>query len=199
MSPENEDPQFWDERYRANQMPWHLEGVPAPLQKWLDETPPGSVLIPGCGAGQGVSAFAEAGWDVTGIEFSREALQHARKRLGNLADRILLADFFQHDFAGKHFTVVYERTFLCALPLARRPDYTDRIHSLLEPEGQLIGAFFYGYDEDPPPNPIAPGDEVELFGSHFILEEDGSIGNSLALFEGRERWQRWRKKTNPAG
>lgn len=194
MTEENENPAYWNQRYRENRMPWDLEGVPFPLQKWLEKSPPGAVLIPGCGAGQGIAAFAEAGWDVTAVEFSREAIHHARRRLGDLADRIIFDDFYQHDFAKKRFSAVYERTFLCAQPLARRPDYVQRIHSLLEPEGQLLGAFFYGYEEEPPPHPLAPGDEFELFGPLFTQEEDEAIQDSIPLFVGRERWQRWRKK-----
>ena len=59
-------------------------------------------------------AFAEHGDDVLGIDFSDAALERSSRMLGKLAHRVRKADFFA--LAAAPFELVYERTFLCALP-----------------------------------------------------------------------------------
>src|SRR5438128_1455639 len=78
-------PEFWDVRYAAGQTPWDFHGVPAALREFLETSQPGSVLIPGCGAGYEVRAFDETGWKVTAIDFSPVAVERARSELGALA------------------------------------------------------------------------------------------------------------------
>jgi SAM-dependent methyltransferase len=194
MNEEPEKPPFWDERYLAGKTPWHMEDVPDALRRFLHRNPPSSVLIPGCGAGQGITAFVDAGWEVTGIDFSRGAIQEARQRIGPKSDLIVHGDFFRYPFEGRRFSVIYERTFLCALSPYLRTDYIRRMWSLLEPEGRLVGAFFYGEEDDPPPYPLGPGEKESLFPPRFHLEREEEISNSLPMFAGRERWQEWRRQ-----
>ncbi len=56
------------------------------------------MLIPGCGADYEVRAFHEAGDHVTAIDFSPAAVEQAKKQLGGLGERVILGDFFVHDF-----------------------------------------------------------------------------------------------------
>lgn len=187
-------PDFWNSRYKASNTPWDFGGIPGNLRAFLKRTPKGrpKVLIPGCGTGHEIKPFADAGYDVTAIDFSPEAVQRARENAGPaLAGRILLGDFFTHDFGTTIFDVIYERTFLCSLPPERRPFYRDRVATLLRRGGDFIGYFYY---KDPdlaagPPFGFAWGTSDELFGRHFLLTKDVPVSDSLPLFAGRERWQ----------
>jgi SAM-dependent methyltransferase len=184
-------PEFWDVRYAAGETPWDFHGVPAALKGFLKTSLPGTVLIPGCGAAHEVRAFHEAGWKVTAIDFSPVAVERARSELGTLANRIVLGDFFTHDFGSRRLDVIYERTFLCALPPDLWPAYIKRMTQLLRPGGKLVGTFLYGEEHDPPPYPLTPEKAHELFKEKFSLVKSSPVTDSLPMFADSERWHEW--------
>ncbi|HAO78259.1 MAG TPA: SAM-dependent methyltransferase [Verrucomicrobia subdivision 3 bacterium] len=186
--------EFWDSRYRAGKMPWDFGGIPAALAAYLKTTTPRRALIPGCGSGYEVRAFHEHGWDVLATDYSPAAIERARQVLGALADKVVLADFFAHDFGRQKFDVIYERTFLCSLPPEIWPQYAQRMAELLADGGELIGLFFYGQEDEPPPYPLTEKEAQELFSKHSPHIVDEPVSDSLPLFAGRERWQVWRRK-----
>ena len=186
-------PAFWNQRYASAETPWVLHKIPATLRSFLKRTrAPGRVLIPGCGTDHGViKAFADAGFEVTAIDFSPVALGETKKALGNFDGKIMRADFFKSDF-GRCFDLVYERTFFCAMHPRRWPQYSKRVAQLLRPRGKLMGVFFYGTEPDPPPYPLSETKAAEIFGKHFRLTRDAKVSDSVTMFAGRERWQEWR-------
>lgn len=196
-------PDFWNTRYRSDKIPWDFGGVPAALQEYLRRKPKGSnpaarnrVLIPGCGSGYEIKAFAEAGYDVTAIDLATAAVDRARKTAGpGLSKHIITGDFFKHDFAAASFDLIYERTFVCALLPDRRPAYRDRVASLLKYRGTLLGYFYYKPPvlEEGPPFGFAWGTADELFARHFLLGKDEPVSDSLPVFAGHERWQEWHR------
>lgn len=186
-------PSFWEERYQSENMPWDCHGVPAEVIHFLKSVkPPGRVLIPGCGSAYEVKAFLEAGWDAWGIDFSEAAVKRAQGILGNHGDRILLGDFFTHEF-DQPFDWVYERSFLCALPPRLRKAYACRISDLLVPEGRLVGFFLYGATFDGPPFPLQHVEEAKQLLCHFELIEDLDVKGSSSVSDGKERWEQWEK------
>lgn len=133
---------------------------------------------------------------MTAIDFSPPAVSRARSHLPlSLAERVVEGDFFTHDFSTAPFDVVYERTFLCALPPALWPALVARTASLLKPGGTLVGLYFFGEKDDGPPFGLAPEDPARLFEGHFVRVDDRSVAaeESLPLFAGRERWQERRR------
>jgi SAM-dependent methyltransferase len=184
-------PEFWNVRYASGETPWDFHGVPAALNAFLKQSQPESVLIPGCGAAYEVRAFHETGWNVTAIDFSRVAVERARSELETLANCVVQGDFFTHDFCGKRFDVIYERTFLCALPSRLWPAYVDRMTELLRPNGKLVGIFLYGEEYEPPPYPLNADKARELLEGSFSLIKTLPVSDSLPLFAGKEFWQEW--------
>ncbi|HUG11118.1 MAG TPA: methyltransferase domain-containing protein [Opitutaceae bacterium] len=192
MAEDPTDAAFWDKRYEAHRMPWDFHGVPGDLKRFLaaQSSTRGRVLIPGCGSGYEVTAFAKAGWDVIAIDFSAAAVVRARDVVGPaLADRIVLGDFFAHPFAPASFDAIYERTFLCALPPARWPEIATRLATLLKPGGLLFGFYLFAGKEDGPPFGLKPDETTALFDGPFTLVADEAVADSLPLFQGAERWQ----------
>jgi SAM-dependent methyltransferase len=191
-------PGFFDARYAAGQTPWDYGGVPSALKRFLDEHPgPGRALVPGCGFAYEIEAFVSARWEAIGIDFSSVAVAHARQRLARLAGTVINGDFFCYPFRERSFDLIYERTFLCALPPECRPCYAQRSASLLVPSGLLCGFFFMGPETAPPPYPIAQAQLDALLGGSFGMAEDRAVEDSVPLFAGKERWQVWsRKVTN---
>ena len=194
-SPSN--PQYWSHRYESGATPWDFGGAPADLKTYLKRHPKGGrVLIPGCGSGYEAKAFADAGYEVTAMDFSPAAVERARKVVGPaLAKNILLGDFFHYQFAARDFDVIYERTFICSFHPDRREAYRDQIASLLKYRGSLLGYFYYQTPviADGPPFGFAWGTADELFSRYFLLVKDTPVADSLPIFAGRERWQEWHR------
>ncbi|HEY5894631.1 MAG TPA: methyltransferase [Chthoniobacterales bacterium] len=186
-------PRFWDERYAARQTPWDFGGVPRALREFLSRGKPGKVLIPGCGCGHEVRAFAQAGWDVDALDFSAEAVRLARGWLGEHGRFVRNVDFFSEN-PNARFDLIYERTFLCALPRNLWPAWAERVAHCLSQGGRLAGFFFVGEEPNPPPTPLAPGELEALLAGQFTLIEKTTVSDSLPLFIGRETWQVWRKR-----
>lgn len=189
-------PDFWNSRYAAGQTPWDFGGVPAATRDFLRRRLKGGnrVLIPGCGSGYEIKAFAEAGYDVVAIDLAPLAVARAREQVGAaLANRVVLGDFFHYDFGPAKFDYVYERTFLCSLHPDQRIAYRGRIAQLLKYRGSLLGHFYYQTPDlaGGPPYGFAWGTADELFARHFLLGKDVAVTDSLPLFAGRERWQEW--------
>jgi SAM-dependent methyltransferase len=188
-------PDFWTTRYAAGKTPWDFGGVPAVLKSFLARSSvPMRVLIPGCGSGYEVQAFHAAGYDVTAIDFSPAAIDQAERFLGVLAERVILGDFFTHDFGQCRFDLIYERTFLCSMAPSRWPDYVNRMADLMLPGGRLIGVFLYGQPSmSGPPFPLTDIDAERLFERRFKLLRGEVVTDSLPLFRDMERWQEWLK------
>ena len=185
----------WNKRYLNGETPWDFGGVPAALSEFLLGQPPGRVLIPGCGSGHEIGAFARAGWTVEAVDFAPEAVRRARERAGQAEGvRIRQADFFSGT-AEPPFDVVYERTFLCALPPRLRPAYAEQMARRVKPGGLLAGFFFFGPEiENGPPFPLPAETLAALLDPAFTRIKDAAVADSLPLFAGRERWQVWRRK-----
>jgi len=191
VSQDSSKPDFWNTRYRDGVTPWDAGGVPPGLARWLKKQPAGQrVLVPGCGSGYEVQYFAQHGDDVLGIDFSEPALSRARK----LALPVRQADFFA--LAEPPFDLVYERTFLCALPRSRWPQWSAQIPKLVRPGGLLAGFFFFDDNERGPPFGISMTRLHELLDPSFTLAEDEPVpaNESVPVLAGKERWQVWKRQ-----
>ena len=95
-------PEYWNARYLKDNTPWDFSGVPADLKNFLQRKGKGAkVLIPGCGSGYEVKVFAEAGYDVTAIDFApfnrrRACPPHGGPGVGRHVS--CSAMFFEYDF-----------------------------------------------------------------------------------------------------
>lgn len=192
-------PDFWNHRYASGRTPWDQGRVPAALSRYLRTHPGGGLraLVPGCGSGHEIGALAAAGYSVTAIDFSPAAIAQAKAHAAPaLADRVILGDFFSHDFSGAPFDLIYERTFLCALSPDFWPKLVARLAALLRAGGTLAGEYFFGEKDGGPPFGLDPREPAQLFDRDFNLVFDAAIpaDESLPLFAGRERWQERRRR-----
>ena len=186
---------FWEQRYRSGTTPWDFGGVPSRVTRYLESHHHGGeALIPGCGNGHEIEAFADAGFNVTAIDLAPTAVARARQNLPpTLAERVLLGDFFTHDFSPAPFDLVYERTFLCALPPEQRSAYVRRMARLLKPGGTLVGFFVLGEECGGPPYYLNAGDDRRLFGHDFVLVNEERVAEPFPLFGDAERWREYRR------
>jgi SAM-dependent methyltransferase len=187
------DPAFWDERFISGFTPWDRGGVPQALSDFAAHSPPLVTLIPGCGAAYELAALCELGWNVTAIDFSPAAVEKARAQLGPWQERVIEADFFKYD-PPQALQLIYERAFLCALPRTMWPQVAARYAQLLLPGALLAGFFFFDVNPKGPPFGITAEQLDALLTPHFERIADAAVADSIAVFEGKERWQVWRRK-----
>jgi thiopurine S-methyltransferase len=188
--------EFWDERYLAGETPWDYRGVQPEFEHYLREQPPPlRILIPGCGTSHDLRAALDLGHDPIGLDLSSAAVALARSQLADSeAWRVAEDDFFTAPLAPGSFDLIFERTFLCAIPPDLRPDYARRVSTLLKPTGRLVGFFIYGDEPDPPPYPLARDEDQTLLAPLFEQIDSQPSSAPLPFFEGMEQWQVWQKR-----
>jgi hypothetical protein len=203
--------EYWEQRYRAGDMPWE-KGAPVPgLVDFLaahPDLPRGTVGVPGCGTGHDVRAWAQAGFNTFGCDIAPGAVQQATEKTkadslspGALAlpgggnTSFQLADFLR-DEPPFQFDWLFEHTLFCAINPAERDDYVRAVLRWLKPEGQYLAVHYLILEDDNgPPFPVARDEVVRRFSPHFDLVEDW-IPRSYPNRTGCERMFWWRRNPN---
>ncbi|KAI0376135.1 S-adenosyl-L-methionine-dependent methyltransferase [Hypomontagnella monticulosa] len=166
-----------------------------------------TALVPGCGKGYDVVMLALHGFDVYGIEVSHKAVETAEayaaaelrkpsaynfssedSRSPNNAGNVkfIEGDFFKADWEKmvaadrfQGFDLIYDYTFLCALPPDMRKDWARRMGELLSPTGTLVCLEFPLYKDLK-----ALGPPWGLKGVHWNILAEG--GNGIIHEESEE-------------
>ncbi|KAJ4404324.1 hypothetical protein N0V91_006018 [Didymella pomorum] len=184
------------------------------------------VLVPGCGKGYDVALFAAYGYDAYGLEVSQHAAKAADAYLenagaGSLENEYegkdggagrgsavcLVGDFFAASVkedggawlektGGTQFDVIYDNTFLCALPPSLRPQWAQRVSALLAPNGTLICLEFPTHkpaSSGGPPWSLPPtvhsellkrpGEEISYDASGVVVATDARAANNALVRE----------------
>lgn len=107
----------------------------------------GRALVPGCGRGYAVASLAAAGYHTTGLELAASAVTAAQKYLNSvdgIATKwdVIEADFFTHSPPSGGYDLIYDCTFLCAIPPEAREKWADTMAQLLAPSGELVTLIF---------------------------------------------------------
>jgi hypothetical protein len=173
--------------------------VPQALQNFVEQAEVQAIhncLIPGCGHAHELGFLSEAGWQVTAIDFSSSAVVTAKSQVGKWSERVQQADFFKF-VPEQALTLIYERAFFCALPPVMRRAVVERWAALLPVGAKLLGFFLLddaeGASKKGPPFLTHPQEFQTLMQPYFACLEDAEVSDSLAVFEGKERWQVWQR------
>lgn len=169
---------YWDGRYRAGQTGWDMRGetpvfrglrqrgeFPVPAVQHNRAT---SMLVPGCGYGHDVLAFAQAGYAVTAVDFAAEPL---RVLSDNAARSALAVELVQADIFAlppeqftEAFDVVLEYTCYCAVSPERRASYARVVANALVPGGWLVALLFPTDGRSGgPPFTVDPAEAQKIF------------------------------------
>ncbi|MCA9512665.1 MAG: thiopurine S-methyltransferase [Myxococcales bacterium] len=185
------DPEFWLERWRTQQLGFHLpEANPLLVAHWSSLGVPtdATVLVPLCGKSRDLQWLADRGHRVVGVELAEQAARaffaeggvapHAGRGVslpwleaGRV--RIFTGDFFalaREDVAA--CAAVYDRAALIALPPALRVRYAAHLRALLAGRAPtLLVTLEYDQERVAGPPFSVPAAEVErLFGAELRVE-----------------------------
>lgn len=155
MSDRDLDASYWQDRYEQALTGWD-RGGPSPAATfflgWAQREGWRRVLVPGCGRGHEVITLAEAGLEVTAIDFAPSAVDavNARLKERNLTATVRAADVLEISFESP-FDAVYEQTCLCALPPGSWPTYERQLFRWLKPNGVLFALFMQTISIKGPP------------------------------------------------
>jgi phosphoglycolate phosphatase-like HAD superfamily hydrolase/SAM-dependent methyltransferase len=194
-----EHPIDWDTLYQTGDTRWD-KGEPAPgLVDFLSLHPEVAgqrVLVPGCGRGNDVRAWAESGCDVVGLDVSPRAIEEAASRLG--ADpriRLLVADFLSKPENFGQFDWVFEHTLWCAIPPSKRKEYVESVAAVLPSGGRYLSLnYLQPADEAGPPFGVTVAELRSWFSGRFELLGDW-LPRSFVGRAGRERMFLWRRRS----
>lgn len=135
---------FWDQRFAEGDTPWDRGAANPQLGIWLASgaLKPCRILVPGCGSGYEAAVLAQAGFDVTALDYSPEAIARTRRNMeaAGLKANLVEADALAWQ-PGKPFDAIYEQTCLCALYPDQWRAYADQLHRWLVPGGKLMALF----------------------------------------------------------
>jgi cyclopropane fatty-acyl-phospholipid synthase-like methyltransferase len=188
----------WEARYQTHDMPWE-KGEPSPgLVDFLAahaRLPRGAVLVPGCGTGHDVRAWAAAGFAATGCDIAPSAIRLAREKTAaaGLSAQFILGDFLA-DAATGWYDWIFEHTLFCAIDPARRDDYVRAVRGRLKTGGSYLAVNYLIPDTDGPPFGTKREELMDRFSPHFDLQSEW-VPRSYPNRTGLELMLWWRRKT----
>ena len=126
--------------------PWDSGISPPELIDYLSTHAPGRAIDLGCGTGTNVVTMAKAGWRVTGVDFTRQALWKARRKIrrANLETELIRADVTKFKSALQ-FDMALD--IGCFHGVRDRKAYLDSLMLLLKPGGHWLLYGFFKEDE----------------------------------------------------
>ena len=150
------------------------------LQEYLDDfhgTPSKAIVI-GSGLGDDAFALYVAGFDVTAIDISPEAIEWAKERFDGAEIDFRVADLFNlpEELLGR-FDFVFEAFTIQSLPLSLRDRVITAITSLMRPDAKVLAVCNAKLDHetfDGPPWPLT-FNELRLFTIRECRELEFSI------------------------
>lgn len=188
----------WDTRFRDENTPWERRQLHPAAAHWLESgvlAPGLTVMVPGCGRAPEVVAFARAGLTVIAGDVSPTALAWQRDRLKEAG---VTAALVEGDMLAWRpdapVDLVYEQTFLCAIPPRLREDYETALTHWLKPGGRLLALFMQKAERGGPPYGCAleamhdlfpaerwvwPADEAFIAWPHPSLNGKPELGGVL--------------------
>ncbi len=158
------DAASWDERYRSGDLPWDTGKPDEHLVRAVDEyaIEPRRALEIGCGTGTNAIWLARQGFEVTGADIARTAINAARDKAAaaGVAVSFLVCDILKEPVPGGPFSFVFDRG--CFHSFDSHPErvaFADAVAGLLD-----RGGLWFSEIGRPPPGlrsaSVAPAKEV---------------------------------------
>lgn len=179
---------FWSSRYQNGHLGWDLGSPSPPHYQYLCQlhTKTLSILVPGAGNAHEVAAAWNIGFTAIHLlDISKEPInKFLEKNPSFPVSHLFHQDFFEHQGT---YDLILEQTFFCAIDPTLRLEYVQKMHSLLKPEGRLVGVLFdRKFNSEGPPFGGSASEYRALFSPYFEFDKFESCYNSIPQRMGSE-------------
>ena len=179
---------YWEDRYSNNETGWDVGKITSPLKEYIDQIEDKSIkiLIPGAGNSYEFEYLINNGFEnIYVLDFAQSPLDNIKKRIPNCTvTQLLKSDFFKHEGS---YDLILEQTFFCALDPSLRKEYVQKMQSLLNPNGKLVGLLFqFSLTEVGPPFGGSKEEYELLFTNDFEIKLLETANNSIKARQGNE-------------
>jgi len=187
---------FWDSRYKTNDIGWDLGVISPPLKSYFDQLSNKDlkILIPGGGNSYEAEYLFNNGFkNVFVVDVSETALENFKKRFPTFPSKQLIhGDFFD---VKNSFDLIVEQTFFCAINPSLRNNYALKINDLLNNNGKLVGLLFAKpLNTDRPPFGGSKKEYLNYFKPTFTIQLIDNCYNSIESRKGSELFIKLLKK-----
>jgi SAM-dependent methyltransferase len=189
--------EYWNNRYLQQQIGWDIGSVAPALKEYIDQliNKNISILIPGCGNAYEAAYLLQQGFkNVTLVDIAPAATAAVEDKLSTYINnglQIITGDFFD---LKTTYDLILEQTFFCALDPSLRKAYVEKMGSLLNPDGKLVGLLFNRHFEGGPPFGGSKLEYEELFTPKFNIQMMDTAHNSIQPRAGTELFVKMTKK-----
>ena len=186
------DPQatqsFWNARWENRQTGWDIGYASPALTQYIDGLTDKdiAILIPGCGnAYEATYLIAKGFSNITLIDIAPIAVANAQEKFKDHPEvKVILGNFFELE---ESYDLILEQTFFCAIDPSLRPQYIQKMASLLKPSGRLVGVLFnIDFEKEGPPFGGHIAEYHPAFAAYFDIHKMEACYNSIQPRQGSE-------------
>jgi ubiquinone/menaquinone biosynthesis C-methylase UbiE len=126
------------------QPPWDTGVSPPELLEFIQNHKAGRAIDIGCGTGTNVITLANAGWQVTGVDFAPRAIKLAKQKAheAGVQVELLVKDATTLEGISGPFDLALDLGCFHGIPLKGRTKYLEQLHRVLAPGGFWL---MYGF------------------------------------------------------
>jgi ubiquinone/menaquinone biosynthesis C-methylase UbiE len=131
------------------QPPWDTGISPPELYEFIQNHQPGRAIDIGCGTGTNIITLANAGWNVTGIDFAPRAIKIARQKLNQagVQAKLILGDATKLEGIKGPFDFALDLGCFHGIPQDGRLKYLEGLDRILATDGFWL---MYGFLKSDP-------------------------------------------------
>ena len=179
-----DNPDFWQERYINDNIPWHTKTITPALINSVDHSVSKKIAILGCGYSKDSIFLANKKHSVFSVDFASKPIEYLtgiknKYNIDNLNP--IECDIFNlPNLYPNFFDIVLEYTCFCAIMPSKRLEYVELVSKILNKNGQFISLFFpikeREADKDGPPFYVNLEDTLPMFENNFnIIKIDKNV------------------------
>jgi len=119
------------------QPPWDTGISPPELLEFIQNNNPGRALDIGCGTGTNVIALAQAGWQVTGVDFASRAIKMAKQKIkaNNIQAELSVNDATKLQGINNTFDLILDIGCFHSISKDGQEKYLNQLDHILAPNG----------------------------------------------------------------